>query len=67
MLVVKELLISLEKPNKPAASGTVSRWIKDEQSREGGNISSYNTYVSGSLFSSKARNTGRSVRDTNKE
>ena len=67
MVVVKKLLISLGKPHKPAASETVSRWIKDEISREGGNISLYNTHVTRSLSSNKARDIGRSVLDTNKE
>ena len=67
MVVVKTLLISLGKPHKPAASETVSRWIKGEISHEGGNISLYNTHVSRPLSSNKARDIGRSVRETNKE
>ena len=41
---VKELLISWGKPHKPAASETVSRWIKNELSRAGANIRLYKAH-----------------------
>ena len=60
---VEKLLISSGKPHNPAASETVYRWIKDDLSRAGVNISLYKAHVSRSLFSSKARDIGISVQD----